>query len=69
MKSNLYIELSDRTKQIFKSVVESYLETGSPSGSEAVLKRAGLDYWPLVKKNGKKSLDSKIVVQGWQQYI
>ncbi len=43
MKSNLYIELSDRTKQIFKSVVESYLETGSPSGSETVLKRAGLD--------------------------
>ena len=43
MKKNLYSELSDRTKQIFKSVVESYLETGSPSGSETVLKRAGLD--------------------------
>ena len=43
MKNNLYTELSERTKQIFKSVVESYLETGSPSGSETVLKRAGLD--------------------------
>ncbi len=43
MKSNLYSELTDRTKQIFKTVVESYLETGSPSGSETVLKRAGLD--------------------------
>ena len=43
MKKNLYSELSERTKQIFKSVVESYLETGSPSGSETVLKRAGLD--------------------------
>ena len=43
MKNNLYSELSERTKQIFKSVVESYLETGSPSGSETVLKRAGLD--------------------------
>ena len=33
MKNNLYLELTDRTKQIFKTVVESYLETGSPSGS------------------------------------
>ena len=43
MKNNLYSDLSERTKQIFKNVVESYLETGSPSGSETVLKRAGLD--------------------------
>ena len=43
MKSNLYLELTDRSKQIFKTVVESYLETGSPSGSETVLKKAGLD--------------------------
>ena len=43
MKSNLYLELTDRTKQIFKTVVETYLETGSPSGSETVLKKAGLD--------------------------
>ena len=43
MKSNLYLELTDRTKQIFKAVVETYLETGSPSGSETVLKKAGLD--------------------------
>ena len=43
MKSNLYLELTDRTKQIFKTVVESYLETGSPSGSETVLKKASLD--------------------------
>ena len=34
MSENLYVELSDRSKQIFKSVVETYLETGSPSGSE-----------------------------------
>ena len=43
MKNNLYLELTDRTKQIFKTVVESYLETGSPSGSETVLKKVGLD--------------------------
>ena len=39
MKNNLYSELTERNKQIFKNVVESYLETGSPSGSETVLKR------------------------------
>ena len=43
MKNNLYTELTERTKQIFKSLVEGYLETGSPSGSDTVLKRAGLD--------------------------
>ena len=43
MSENLYVELSDRSKQIFKSVVETYLETGSPSGSETILKKAGLN--------------------------
>jgi heat-inducible transcriptional repressor len=43
MSENLYLELTDRSKQIFKSVVETYLETGFPSGSETILKRAGLD--------------------------
>ena len=33
MKNNLYTELTERTKQIFKSLVEGYLETGSPVGS------------------------------------
>ena len=43
MSENLYLELTDRSKQIFKSVVETYLETGSPSGSETILKRAGIN--------------------------
>ena len=43
MSENLYLELTDRSKQIFKSVVETYLETGSPSGSETILKRGGID--------------------------
>ena len=43
MSENLYLELSDRSKQIFKSVVETYLETGSPSGSETILKKGGID--------------------------
>jgi heat-inducible transcriptional repressor len=43
MSENLYVELSDRSKQIFKSVVETYLETGSPSGSETLLKKGGIN--------------------------
>ncbi|SVC55515.1 uncharacterized protein METZ01_LOCUS308369, partial [marine metagenome] len=33
----------DRSKQIFKSVVETYLETGYPSGSKTILKKEGID--------------------------
>ena len=43
MSENLYVELSDRSKQIFKSVVETYLETGFPSGSETILKKEGFE--------------------------
>ena len=43
MSENLYLELTDRSKQIFKSVVETYLKTGSPSGSEVILKKGGIN--------------------------
>ena len=43
MSENLYVELSDRSKQIFKSVVETFLETGSPSSSEKILKKGSID--------------------------
>ena len=43
MSKNLYLELSDRSKQIFKSVVETFLETGSPSSSEKILKKGSID--------------------------
>ena len=42
MSKNLYLELSDRSKQILKSVVETYLETGDPAGSETILKKIGI---------------------------
>ena len=43
MSENLYVKLNDRSKQIFKTVVETYLETGSPSGSEKILKKGSID--------------------------
>ena len=59
MKNNLYLELSERTKQIFKNLVESYLETGSPSGSETILKRAGLDISSASVRNILSSLQKE----------
>ena len=43
MSDNLYAQLNERSRAIFKSVVETYLETGHPSGSETILKRGGLN--------------------------
>ena len=43
MSENLYLELSHRSKEIFKSVVETYLETGFPSGSQTILEKGKID--------------------------
>ena len=42
MSKTLYLELSNRSKQIFKSVIESYLESGEPVGSETLSKKLGI---------------------------
>ena len=43
MNKNLYLELSDRSKKILKSVIENYLETGEPAGSETILNKIGIN--------------------------
>tara|TARA_B100000575_G_scaffold227288_1_gene187973 strand:+ start:370 stop:1416 length:1047 start_codon:yes stop_codon:yes gene_type:complete len=43
MIENLYAELNDRSKLIFKKLVESYLKTGTPAGSETIMKMGGLN--------------------------
>ncbi len=43
MVDNLYAELNERSKLIFKKLVESYLKTGSPAGSETLMKIGGLN--------------------------
>ena len=43
MSENLYEELNDRSKLIFKKLVESYLKTGSPAGSETIMKMGGFN--------------------------
>ena len=64
MSKNIYAELNDRSKQIFKSVVETYLKTGSPSGSETILKFDG----KRLCRNGDNSqcyCSSDILVLPW----
>ena len=43
MVENLYTEINDRSKLIFKKLVESYLRTGSPAGSETIMKMGGFN--------------------------
>ena len=61
MSENLYVKLNDRSKQIFKTVVETYLETGSPSGSEKILKKRSIDFssesiWSILDDLQKEGL-------------
>ena len=43
MSDNVYAQINDRSKLIFKKLVESYLKTGSPEGSETIMKMGGLN--------------------------
>ena len=43
MSDNVYAQINDRSKLIFKKLVESYLKTGSPAGSETIMKMGGLN--------------------------
>ena len=43
MSKTLYLELTDKSKKIFKSVIELYLESGEPIGSETLSNKLGLN--------------------------
>jgi heat-inducible transcriptional repressor len=50
-------ELSDRTRNIFRVVVESYLESGTPVGSRTLSKIAGLNLSPASIRNVMQDLE------------
>jgi heat-inducible transcriptional repressor len=50
-------ELSDRTRNIFRVVVESYLESGHPVGSRTLSKIAGLNLSPASIRNVMQDLE------------
>ena len=43
MSKTLYLEISNKSKKIFKSVIELYLETGEPVGSDTLSKKLGIN--------------------------
>ncbi len=51
-------ELNDRTRSIFRIVVESYLETGVPVGSRTLSKVSGLNLSPASIRNVMQDLEA-----------
>ncbi|WP_373476142.1 heat-inducible transcriptional repressor HrcA [Sphingorhabdus sp.] len=50
-------ELNDRTRTIFRMVVESYLDSGAPVGSRTISKFAGLNLSPASIRNVMQDLE------------
>ena len=50
-------ELNDRTRIIFRMVVESYLDNGAPVGSRTISKFAGLSLSPASIRNVMQDLE------------
>lgn len=50
-------ELNDRTRNIFRMVVESYLDSGAPVGSRTISKFAGLNLSPASIRNVMSDLE------------
>ncbi len=47
----LITELNDRSREIFRMVVDSYVETGDPVGSRTLSRRSSLDLSPATIRN------------------
>ncbi|MEO1168366.1 MAG: heat-inducible transcriptional repressor HrcA [Pseudomonadota bacterium] len=50
-------ELSDRARDVFRTVVESYLESGAPMGSRTISKMSGLNLSPASIRNVMQDLE------------
>ena len=50
-------EMTDRTRDIFRVVVESYLDTGAPVGSRTISKAPGLELSPASIRNVMQDLE------------
>jgi heat-inducible transcriptional repressor len=57
MSNHPITELNDRTRNIFRVVVESYLESGAPVGSRTLSKIAGLNLSPASIRNVMQDLE------------
>lgn len=50
-KNTVVTELSDRSREIFRLLVETYVETGEPVGSRTLARKSGLDLSPATIRN------------------
>lgn len=51
------LELTDRARDVFKMVVESYIESGAPIGSRTISKLSGLNLSPASIRNVMQDLE------------
>lgn len=50
-------ELSDRSREVFRQIVDAYVETGDPIGSRTISRRLGLDLSPATVRNVMADLE------------
>ena len=51
------LELNDRARDVFRSVVESYIDSGTPIGSRTISKLAGINLSPASIRNVMQDLE------------
>ncbi|HSR55283.1 MAG TPA: heat-inducible transcriptional repressor HrcA, partial [Alphaproteobacteria bacterium] len=50
-QNKVVTQLSDRSREIFRLIVEAYVETGEPVGSRTLSRKSGLDLSPATIRN------------------
>src|SRR5262244_2613162 len=53
----LISELNERSREIFRQIVDAYVETGEPVGSRTLARRSGLDLSPATIRNVMADLE------------
>ena len=57
-----FTELNDRARDVFRIVVESYLETGQPVGSRTISKTSAVNLSPASIRNVMSDLERAVEV-------
>src|SRR5579883_2922087 len=53
----LVSQLNERSREIFRQIVDAYVETGEPVGSRTLSRRSGLDLSPATIRNVMADLE------------
>src|SRR4051794_41821141 len=52
-------QLSERELRVLEAVVQTYIETAEPAGSQTIARRFGLGVFPATVRNTKSELEDK----------